>query len=122
MINKSQGHGWLVKRLRRRPLTAETGVRFPYGLFFLPVWRNWQTHMTQNHAGNRVGSIPTAGTNFIYLTLIKALILLKFSKINAFIFLFNLPITILILYLIQIISCKFNSRLLSSYSLNLTYN
>ena len=26
-------HGPLVKRLRRRPLTAETGVRFPYGLF-----------------------------------------------------------------------------------------
>ncbi len=27
------GHGSLVKRLRRRPLTAETGVRFPYELF-----------------------------------------------------------------------------------------
>ena len=26
-------YGPLVKRLRRRPLTAETGVRFPYGLF-----------------------------------------------------------------------------------------
>ena len=26
-------HGSLVKRLRRRPLTAETGVRFPYELF-----------------------------------------------------------------------------------------
>ncbi len=25
-------YGPLVKRLRRRPLTAETGVRFPYGL------------------------------------------------------------------------------------------
>ena len=25
--------GSLVKRLRRRPLTAETGVRFPYELF-----------------------------------------------------------------------------------------
>ena len=25
-------HGSLVKRLRRRPLTAETGVRFPYEL------------------------------------------------------------------------------------------
>ena len=25
-------YGSLVKRLRRRPLTAETGVRFPYGL------------------------------------------------------------------------------------------
>ena len=22
----------------------------------------WQTHMTQNHAGNRVGSSPTTGT------------------------------------------------------------
>ena len=30
-------HGSLVKRLRRRPLTAETRVRFPYGLLkFLP--------------------------------------------------------------------------------------
>ena len=26
-------HGSLVKRLRRRPLTAETRVRFSYGLF-----------------------------------------------------------------------------------------
>ena len=26
--------GWLVKRLRRRPLTAKTGVRFPYQLLF----------------------------------------------------------------------------------------
>ena len=26
------------------------------------AWRNWQTHMTQNHAGNREGSIPSAGT------------------------------------------------------------
>ena len=27
-------HGSLVKRLRRRPLTAETRVRFPYGLLY----------------------------------------------------------------------------------------
>ena len=27
--------GPLVKRLRRCPLTAETGVRFPYGLLYL---------------------------------------------------------------------------------------
>ena len=26
------------------------------------MWRNWQTHMTQNHAGNHVGSSPTIGT------------------------------------------------------------
>lgn len=36
MINKSHGcdaeSGELVKRLRRRPLTAESGVRFPYSL------------------------------------------------------------------------------------------
>ena len=29
----------------------------------MPMWRNWQTHMTQNHAGNHVGSSPTIGTN-----------------------------------------------------------
>ena len=28
----SKGHGQLVKGLRRRPLTAETRVRFPYWL------------------------------------------------------------------------------------------
>lgn len=28
-ISKCQSHGSLVKRLRRRPLTAETRVRFP---------------------------------------------------------------------------------------------
>ena len=34
-------NGLLVKRLRRRPLTAKTGVRFPYELlisFLLEVW------------------------------------------------------------------------------------
>ena len=30
-------YGSLVKRLRRRPLTAETGVRFPYELLKSPV-------------------------------------------------------------------------------------
>ena len=29
---KNIGNGRLVKRLRRRPLTAKTGVRFPYRL------------------------------------------------------------------------------------------
>ena len=29
---------------------------------FLPLWRNWQTHTTQNRAGNHVGSSPTIGT------------------------------------------------------------
>ena len=27
----------------------------------LPLWRNWQTHMTQNHAGNHAGSSPASG-------------------------------------------------------------
>ena len=31
----SPKYGPLVKRLRRRPLTAKTGVRFPYRLFIL---------------------------------------------------------------------------------------
>ena len=31
---KKRIYGPLVKWLRRRPLTAETGVRLPYGLFF----------------------------------------------------------------------------------------
>lgn len=30
-------------------------------IFKLPLWRNWYTHMTQNHAGNHVGSSPTSG-------------------------------------------------------------
>ena len=37
-----------------------------FGIIFkqvnMPMWRNWQTHMTQNHAGNHVGSSPTIGT------------------------------------------------------------
>ena len=33
ILVKSQRYGRLVKRLRRRPLTAKTGVRFPYRLF-----------------------------------------------------------------------------------------
>ena len=28
----------------------------------IPMWRNWQTHTTQNRAGNHVGSSPTIGT------------------------------------------------------------
>ena len=32
-------YGSLVKRLRRRPLTAETGVRFPYELLTVLILR-----------------------------------------------------------------------------------
>ena len=34
-------NGSLVKRLRRRPLTAETGVRFPYKLLCIFVLEEW---------------------------------------------------------------------------------
>lgn len=27
----------------------------------VPKWRNWQTHLTQNQAGNRAGSSPASG-------------------------------------------------------------
>lgn len=27
----------------------------------MPLWRNWQTHLTQNQAGNRAGSSPASG-------------------------------------------------------------
>ena len=29
----------------------------------MPLWRNWQTHLTQNQAGNRAGSSPASGMN-----------------------------------------------------------
>ena len=35
-----QQNGGLVKRLRRRPLTAETGVRFPYPLLYIEYLSN----------------------------------------------------------------------------------
>lgn len=27
-----------------------------------PLWRNWQTHTTQNRTGNHMGSSPISGT------------------------------------------------------------
>ena len=47
----------------------------------MPEWRNWQTHTTQNRAGNHVGSSPTLGTRnknvvnatFFYFSLIVGL-------------------------------------------------
>ena len=61
----------MVKRLRRRPLTAKTGVRVPVGLplsdptffelGFLQRWRSGRTRTTRNrvypHKGNK-GSNP----------------------------------------------------------------
>ena len=31
-------------------------------MFVKPLWRNWQTHLTQNQAGNHAGSSPATGT------------------------------------------------------------
>ena len=61
--------GLLVKRLRRRPLTAETGVRFPYGspneskvyktllfVFLSPIWfslKNARGYPIHNQASDR---------------------------------------------------------------------
>ena len=41
IILKYHTDGQLVKRLRRRPLTAETGVRFPYKLLCIFVLEEW---------------------------------------------------------------------------------
>ena len=30
---------------------------------YMPEWRNWQTHTTQNRAGNHAGSSPALGTS-----------------------------------------------------------
>ncbi len=47
-----------------------------------PVWRNWQTHMTQNHAPlKHVGSSPTTGT--IIISRLKSFCL---SKAKAFVY------------------------------------
>ncbi len=61
-------HGSLVKRLRRRPLTAKTGVRFPYELFntdfshlkilFYIIWFVGQEAKTSPSHGENRGSIP----------------------------------------------------------------
>ena len=72
-------HGSLVKRLRRRPLTAETGVRFPYELLgfanvhsdsgrpeenYIQVRFVGQAVKTPpSHGGNR-GSIPLRTVRF----------------------------------------------------------
>ncbi len=29
------------------------------------MWRNWYTHITQNDAGNHVGSSPTIDTKYV---------------------------------------------------------
>ncbi len=63
-------HGSLVKRLRRRPLTAKTGVRFPYELlkvsqnpfslkilFYIIRFVGQEAKTSPSHGENR-GSIP----------------------------------------------------------------
>ncbi len=47
ILSKSDACGSLVKRLRRRPLTAETGVRFPYGLLYKGVRELYIQHLSK---------------------------------------------------------------------------
>ena len=49
-------NGWLVKRLRRRPLTAKTGVRFPYQL--LTIEKNSPTQKKACHLNDTLFSAP----------------------------------------------------------------
>ena len=37
----------------------------------MPEWRNWQTHTTQNRAGNHAGSSPALGTNDVSVRTFK---------------------------------------------------
>lgn len=60
------------------------------------AWRNWQTHMTQNHAGNRVGSIPTGGTKIpiafaigIFLYIFSHLVIIFFLSM---LYKINIPV------------------------------
>ena len=34
--------------------------------FYMPLWRNWQTHTTQNRTGNHMGSSPISGIYIIF--------------------------------------------------------
>ena len=38
-----RNNGSVVKRLRHRPFTAVTRVRFPSESFGVPIWLNWQS-------------------------------------------------------------------------------
>ncbi len=55
ILIKSGRYGSLVKRLRRRPLTAETGVRFPYELrlFLIKTAQPRRALRTCRRAGSR---------------------------------------------------------------------
>ena len=46
----------------------------------MPMWRNWQTHTTQNRAGNHVGSSPTIGTRS------QTIQVLKYQCLYGFVF------------------------------------
>ena len=39
---------------------------------YMPEWRNWQTHTTQNRAGNHAGSSPASGTNNVSVWINRA--------------------------------------------------
>lgn len=49
----------------------------------MPLWRNWQTHTTQNRTGNHMGSSPISGT--IFLNHIKRIEKPRFYSLGFFI-------------------------------------
>ena len=51
-------------------------VIFYISIIFMPLWRNWQTHATQNRTGNHMGSSPISGIcqkycKFLYIKINK---------------------------------------------------
>ena len=65
VLSKSK-YGSVVKRLRHRPFTAVTRVRFPSEslnikyLLCMPMWLNWQSSMICNQ--QVIGSSPIIGS------------------------------------------------------------
>ena len=59
-----------------------------------PLWRNWQTHTTQNRTGNHMGSSPISG--IFYGCFKSGQCGLKCCKISRFVFLELLAAVIII--------------------------
>ena len=76
-----QQSGGLVKRLRRRPLTAETGVRFPYELLTL-IWYGLLGMDGNARVPRHASQNPIAQSIFneFWLVAVRVLISFKFRS------------------------------------------
>ena len=55
--------------------------------WYMPLWRNWQTHLTQNQAGNRAGSSPASGSSIKSLNLDRSgTFLLRITGISRIVY------------------------------------